>query len=64
MTNDRMISKAALAEHFNCTARTIDNWVRRGLIPAPRKLPNGRDAWPESDVARIARGTDSPQSAA
>lgn len=49
-TQDRWLSKDEIARRFNCSPRSVDNWVRRGTFPAPDRLPNGRPAWRESVV--------------
>ena len=32
------VRPAELAHEFDCSERTIDRWVRRGLLPPPIKL--------------------------
>lgn len=49
-TEDRWLDKGAVARLFDVTPRSIDNWTRRGLLPAPDRLPNGRPAWKESVI--------------
>jgi len=34
----RRIRRRGLADHFSVDIRTIDAWVRRGVIPAPHYL--------------------------
>jgi predicted DNA-binding transcriptional regulator AlpA len=47
---DRWLSKPEVARLYGCTPRSIDNWVQRGKLPHPDRLPNGRPAWRESVV--------------
>jgi predicted DNA-binding transcriptional regulator AlpA len=47
---DRWLGKADLARIFGVTPRSIDNWVSRGRLPAPDRLPNNRPAWRESVI--------------
>lgn len=32
-TSPRFVTKRALARHFECSIRTIDNWMAEGIIP-------------------------------
>ncbi len=55
---------ATLSRHI-CTAETtIENWVRMGLFPQPRKKIGGKRLWCWKDVERhLAGDGDIPQSA-
>jgi hypothetical protein len=35
----RRIRRRGLADHFSVDIRTVDSWVRRGVLPAPHYLP-------------------------
>lgn len=51
---------ATLCRHLCISEPTVDNWVKRGILPAPR-LRGGKRMWRWSEVdARIDRGTDAP----
>jgi hypothetical protein len=50
----RNYSKSDLARAKGVTPRTIDNWVERGLLPAPMKFgtaAQSRVRWTDSDIA-------------
>lgn len=47
---DRWLSKPEVARLFSVSTRSLDNWVSRGRLPAPDRLPNGRPAWRESVI--------------
>lgn len=64
---------ATLCEHISVSANTVDNWVARGILPAPRKR-GGKLMWkwvevdeylsegragsnPDSQAERIKNGT-------
>jgi predicted DNA-binding transcriptional regulator AlpA len=42
---------ATLAEHICAGESTIENWVRQGLFPQPRKI-GGKRLWRWKDVER------------
>jgi hypothetical protein len=41
--------KRKVAEHYNCSPRTVERWVAAGRFPKPTRFPNGHDYW--SDIA-------------
>jgi hypothetical protein len=50
-----------LSEHI-CTAEsTIENWVRRGIFPAPQKV-GGKNLWRWKEVEKYLAGSDDPAS--
>jgi predicted DNA-binding transcriptional regulator AlpA len=53
-----------LAEHICASESTIENWVRQGIFPAPRKV-GGKNLWRWKDVEKfLARADDSAPSLA
>ena len=46
-------SKASLARELDCAESTIDELVRRGILPKPRRLTGGcvRWSWTEVELA-------------
>jgi predicted DNA-binding transcriptional regulator AlpA len=53
-----LFSKDAIARAKGVSSRTIDNWVTRGLLPAPLKFgvsDQSRVRWTERDVAELDR---------
>ena len=44
------LSRASLARELDCSESTVDEWVRRGILPAPIKLSTGGVRWRWSDV--------------
>lgn len=56
--------KATLCEHTCLSDRTVDAWVRLGLLPAPR-LRGGKLMWKWSEVDRYLDqgGANAPVSA-
>jgi hypothetical protein len=43
-------TKATLASLLDCSESTVDEWVRRGIIQGPIKLPTGGLRWRWEDV--------------
>ena len=43
------MSKAVLCEHISVSDRTVDNWVKQGILPPP-KLRGGLLLWRWSEV--------------
>lgn len=39
------LTRASLAAELDCSESTVDEWVRRGILPKPVKLPDGNDRW-------------------
>lgn len=48
-----------LAEHLCTGESTIENWVRMGHFPQPRKI-GGKRLWVWKEVERFVAATDSP----
>jgi hypothetical protein len=47
-----------LSEHICAAESTIENWVRQGLFPAPKKI-GGKNLWRWKEVEKhLARGDD------
>lgn len=44
------LSKASLAVELDCSESTIDEMVRRGVLPKPLRLSNGCVRWSWADV--------------
>jgi hypothetical protein len=54
---------ATLAQHVCCGESTIENWVKLGLFPPPKKKIGGKRLWRWKDVeAYLAGDDDSVQS--
>jgi predicted DNA-binding transcriptional regulator AlpA len=52
----RNYSKSDIARAKGVTARTVDNWVERGLLPVPMKLgtaTQSRVRWTDADIAAL-----------
>jgi predicted DNA-binding transcriptional regulator AlpA len=50
------VSKATLAAELDVSESTIDNWVQRGVIPAPVAIGgNRRWCWQQVDAALSAQ---------
>lgn len=60
-TGDRWLSKPEVARLFGVSTRSLDNWITRGRLPLPDRLPNGRPAWRESVIRGAVR---TPEAAA
>lgn len=43
-------SRATLAQELDCAESTVDEMVRRGVLPKPLRLSNGCVRWCWSDV--------------
>lgn len=43
-------SKATLARQLDCSESTIEEWVRRGVLPPPVRFPTGTVRWDWSEV--------------
>jgi len=54
------VSRATLASLLDCSESTVDEWVRRGIIPRPIRLPTGavRWYWPSVLAALNSLGTE------
>lgn len=44
------VSRATLAQQLDCAESTIDEMVRRGVLPRPLRLSNGCVRWCWDDV--------------
>jgi predicted DNA-binding transcriptional regulator AlpA len=49
------MSKATLARELDCAESTVDELVRRGIIPKPAKLTSGMVRWAWADVEPAVR---------
>jgi predicted DNA-binding transcriptional regulator AlpA len=56
MTPPPYPTKATLAALLDCSESTVDEWVRRGIIPRPIKLPTGGVRWRWEDVDLALKG--------
>lgn len=61
----RPMSKEEIADVLGVSARTVENWVNEGLVPAPKKLgnrvywhPNVFYAWLDSYLLSDSPGTE------
>ena len=56
MTDPRLpsprLTKRDVADQRRRDVRTIDNWVRKGLLPPPRRDEAGRPFWLVTDLER------------
>jgi predicted DNA-binding transcriptional regulator AlpA len=53
MTEDRppsYLSKSTLARELDCAESTVDELVKRGVLPKPFRLSNGCVRWRWADV--------------
>jgi len=50
------LSRASLARELDCSESTVDEMVRRGVIPGPRKLSSGCTRWRWADVDQALQG--------
>ena len=57
------VSKATLAAELDISASTVDEWVRRGILPKPiRRGSSVRWCWADISASLSARtGTDEDQ---
>jgi len=51
MTLEGWVGKKGVAEHFKISARTVDNWMKRGLLPYIRIGKNVRFKLSEAEEA-------------
>jgi predicted DNA-binding transcriptional regulator AlpA len=49
-------SKASLARQLDCSESTVDEWVRRGVLPPPIRFPTGTVRWDWSEVQAAING--------
>jgi hypothetical protein len=47
---------ATLSNHISCGESTIENWVKLGLFPAPKKI-GGKRLWQWKEVERHLAGS-------
>ena len=60
------MNKKTMAARFGVTVRTIERWVKAGVIPEPKKTPGGRSYWVMNKVDKPRQTTtnhDMPKSA-
>lgn len=50
------LSRASLARELDCSESTVDEMVRRGVIPAARRLSSGCVRWRWADVDMALQG--------
>lgn len=55
MTNAIYLKKVEIAKMLRVTTRTIENYVNKGLLPAPVRI-GGRPLWPEDIVLKLLNG--------
>jgi|GEM_PF-2565774 len=48
----RYLSKKEVAQRLDLSTRTVDRYVQQGML-RPKRLPNGRPRFPETQVARL-----------
>ena len=54
----KLHTKKSIAEDKSVTPRCVDNWVKRGLLPPPKKLGTSQQArvrWTDEQVAQLDR---------
>jgi hypothetical protein len=54
----KLHTKKSIADDKGVTPRSVDNWVKRGLLPAPIKLGTSQQArvrWTDEHVAQLDR---------
>lgn len=50
---------ATLSRHLCCGESTIENWVRAGLLPPPKRV-GGKRLWVWKEIERHIAGTGDP----
>jgi excisionase family DNA binding protein len=60
---DPLLTALEVAARLRCSKRTVQRWVKRGLLPQPLRLSPQKRLWRESDIrrflARRAKGSPS-----
>jgi predicted site-specific integrase-resolvase len=46
----RWFSKREIAGRYGVSMRSVERWVDGGKFPAPTRMPNGRDYWPDTTI--------------
>jgi len=49
---DPLVNMIYVQSQFNRSSRTIHDWIKSGVIPAPMKL-NGYNAWRQSQIDAV-----------
>jgi hypothetical protein len=55
VTGRKFVSKRAVADRYDVVIRTIDRWVKAGILPVPDLVINHRDYWHEESLDRHDR---------
>jgi DNA-binding transcriptional MerR regulator len=50
-----LLTKQAVADRFGVTTRTVDNWIRSGLLAPPVKLGSAVQSRVRFDAADVER---------
>lgn len=50
------LSRASLAAELDCSESTVDEWVRRGILPKPLKFDTGAVRWSWKSVEMALAG--------
>ena len=50
----KMLTKKLLAQRYSVTDRTIDRWLKDGILPTPSRI-NHRCYWDESEIEQRER---------
>lgn len=47
------IKPSELAKKYGVHRATVYEWIKRGLIPEPRRTPSGQMYWKEEDLVAL-----------
>jgi excisionase family DNA binding protein len=50
---DPLLTTLEVAARLRCSKRTVQRWVKRGLLPAPIRLSTQKRLWRESDIRKV-----------
>ncbi len=53
---DPLLTTLEVAARLRCSKRTVQRWVKRGLLPMPLRLSPQKRLWRESDIQRFLAG--------
>jgi excisionase family DNA binding protein len=50
---DPLLTALEVASRLRCSKRTVQRWVKRGLLPEPIRLSAQKRLWRESDIRKF-----------
>ena len=61
LTGRKFAPKTAVATRYTVSTKTVDRWVKRGILPPPALAINNRKYWDEAALDERDRGRAAEQ---